>query len=80
MPSESPSIFSPGRRDPAIEIKPERLAPISSVDCPECRGHHTTRCHRRTFFQKAILYRLGYYPWKCIDCSYRFLSKDRGHR
>jgi DNA-directed RNA polymerase subunit RPC12/RpoP len=53
---------------------------MSAVACPECAGYHTSRAYRRTFFQKVILFHLGYYPWKCIDCSSRFFSKDRGHR
>jgi hypothetical protein len=78
MPSGSASIFTSVRPDPAIKIEPDRLAPLSAIACPQCRGYHTTRAHRRTFFQKVVFTRLGYYPWKCIDCSHRFLSKNRG--
>ena len=80
MPSESPSSVAPVRPDPAIDIEPERLAPFSAVACPQCHGYHTTRAHRRTFLQKVVFVRLGYYPWKCVDCSHRFLSNDRGHQ
>jgi DNA-directed RNA polymerase subunit RPC12/RpoP len=77
MPSES--FYTAARPDPAIKIKPDRLAKFSSVACPRCRGYHTTRAHRRSFFQKFVLFRLGYFPWKCIDCNHRFFSQDRGH-
>ena len=80
MSSTTPSYYTETRPDPDIQIKPDRLAPMSAVACPECAGYHTSRAHRRTFFQKVILFHLGYYPWKCIDCSSRFFSKDRGHR
>ena len=79
MPSQTPSVYTESRPDPAIKIKPDRLARFSSVACPRCRSYHTTRAHRRSFFQKIVLFRLGYFPWKCIDCAHRFLSKDRGH-
>lgn len=80
MPSESPSIFTPVQPDPTIKIEPDRRSPISAIACPQCHGYHTARSRRRTFFQKVIFSRLGYYPWKCIDCSRRFLSRDRGRR
>jgi len=79
MSSHNPLLYTEARPDPGIRIKPDRVAHISSVVCPECAGYHTARSHRRTFFQKVILFRLGYYPWKCIDCSSRFFSKERGH-
>jgi hypothetical protein len=36
------------------------------------------RATRKNFFQRVILLRLGLHPWRCLDCTYRFLSKDRG--
>jgi len=36
------------------------------------------RATRKNFFQRVILLRLGLHPWKCLDCAYRFLTKDRG--
>jgi DNA-directed RNA polymerase subunit RPC12/RpoP len=75
MPSTTRSLETQVRLDPAIKIKPH----MSSVACPECAGYHTSRVHRRTFFQRVVLFHLGYYPWRCIDCSNRFFSKERGH-
>ena len=77
-PSPSSSVLTPPLPDPDAQIKPARLVPTSSVACRVCHGYHTTRAHRRGFFQKFILHHLGYFPWKCIDCSHRFLIRDRG--
>ena len=79
MLSPNSSYYSEARQEPGIRIKSQRLALMSSVACPGCAGYNTTRAHRRSFFQKVILFHLGYYPWKCIDCASRFFSKERGH-
>jgi hypothetical protein len=62
----------------ATPKKADRPSPFSSVICPQCGGYHTTRSHRRSFIEREILYRLGYFPWKCIDCANRFFDKERG--
>ncbi len=53
---------------------------MSQVYCKRCKSSHTMRATRKNFFQRVILFRLGLHPWKCIDCAYRFLSRDRGPR
>jgi hypothetical protein len=51
---------------------------MSQICCKRCYSLRTVRTTRKNFFQKVILLRLGLHPWKCLDCSLRFLSKDRG--
>ena len=80
MLSSTRSFETEVRPDSAVNIKPDRLVRMSSVACPECASYHTARAHRRTFFQKVVLFHLGYFPWKCIDCASRFFSTERGHR
>jgi len=68
---------------PSLELKavePRRPASFSAVVCKRCGNYRTVRAHRRSLLQRTFWVRLGYFPWKCLDCSHRFMSKDRGHR
>jgi hypothetical protein len=55
------------------------MRPLPHPICRHCNSSHTTRTRRKTFFLRAIL-RFNLHPWKCHDCSHRFLSKNRGLR
>ncbi|WP_157468271.1 hypothetical protein [Edaphobacter aggregans] len=78
MPSVTPAVQPEVHSEPNARSKSRRI-PLSLVACTRCGGYHTARTRRRTFLQREVLFRLGYFPWKCIDCANRFLSKDRGH-
>src|SRR5215471_637098 len=78
MPSADPISYPAVRSEDSVKNSSRLLSSFSTVGCPRCGGFRTTRAHRRSFFEKAVLFRFGYFPWKCIDCSRRFVAKDRG--
>ena len=50
----------------------------SEIRCKECHSTNTARSTRKTFFERAILRRLGLHPWKCLTCKCRFFTRNRG--
>jgi rubredoxin len=40
--------------------------------CPKCKVDHAHRSHRRGWERLAAL--IGYYPYRCRECGYRFLQ------
>lgn len=48
------------------------------VVCPTCSANVPMRVSRTGFFQLNILWRFGFYPWKCGACGVTFLSRARG--
>ncbi len=45
--------------------------------CPRCYAIELRRHPRVGFWQRAVLTRLGYFPWECGQCRGLFLLKQR---
>ena len=52
----------------ASEGEPRRL-------CPKCQSARVYRSHRRGRWE-GLQSRLGYYPFRCRACDYRFTAKS----
>jgi ribosomal protein L37AE/L43A len=53
---------------------------ISEVVCPSCKNTTSMRVNRNGFWQRKVLGRFGFYPWKCGSCGIVFLFRRRGQR
>jgi len=52
---------------------------MSQTECPKCHALQARRVKQEGFIQKAILQKLGFYPWECRFCKATFVLKKRGH-
>ena len=48
--------------------------------CKRCGSERTSRKERQGFFQKTIMFSLGFFPWECNSCWKTFWSTERGQR
>jgi hypothetical protein len=52
---------------------------LSSKKCRSCGSSALRRVNRTGYLQRAILARLGYFPWECAICRNKSFFKDDGH-
>jgi phage FluMu protein Com len=52
---------------------------MSQTECPKCHALQARRVKQEGFIQKAILQKLGFFPWECRFCKSTFVLKNRGH-
>ena len=48
---------------------------MSKPVCTICGRHETRRVSRKGFWQRVVLYKLGYLPWECVFCRETFFRK-----
>ena len=53
---------------------------MSRPVCKECGSELTNRIGRNGFFQRVLMFKLGWFPWECSGCRTRFYAKVRGQR
>jgi DNA-directed RNA polymerase subunit RPC12/RpoP len=57
-------------------MEKQTLQNATELTCPECASKKLHRSRRRGFWERIILYQLGYRPYRCEDCDKRFRSKS----
>jgi hypothetical protein len=45
---------------------------MSKPVCKLCGRSETRRINRQGFFQKVVMYKLGFVPWECVFCRKPF--------
>jgi len=56
------------------------MEPIDPVICLKCGGGIAIRINRVGFWQRNVLGRFGYYPWKCGACGRVFMVRRRSEK
>ena len=57
-----------------MDTKP--LQSATELTCPRCQSRILYRTKRKGFWERVILYPLGFRAYRCEDCDARFCTKS----
>jgi DNA-directed RNA polymerase subunit RPC12/RpoP len=52
------------------------LQSATELTCPRCQSRNLYRTKRKGFWERIILYPLGFRAYRCEDCDARFCTKS----